>query len=206
MVAEQLQIRASDGDRDQVADLLTAAFGEGRLSHEEFDHRLNEALQARYFSDLVDLTRDLVPLDDLRPSPGTAAASMPARPAPGPTPDRQRETVTAILSSAERTGHWSVPPHLAVRSLCGGVEIDLSEAIWPGDRIEIDVQLCMAGATIKTGSDVRVIDKTSAILGGTELKRTSGTTATRELVITGTVLLAGLEIRGPKQKKPKKRG
>ena len=45
---------------------------------------------------------------------------------------------------------------------------------------------------------------TATVLGGSEVKRTAVGSTPRELVITGTVLLSGLEVRGPKQKKRKK--
>lgn len=94
MAAEQIQLRASDADRDQVADLLTAAFSEGRLTHEEFDLRVNSAMQARHFDELVELTRDLVPSTTsdrdssrrgLRCRPTNPNCSPPSSPAPNAT-------------------------------------------------------------------------------------------------------------------------
>ena len=55
-------LRAGDSDRDQVMTLLAAAYAEGRLTKEEHDERMAQAVNARTFDDLVPLTRDLVPL------------------------------------------------------------------------------------------------------------------------------------------------
>ena len=52
-------MRASDADRDAVADRLREAHAEGRLTAEEFSERLDAALVARTHGDLVPLTRDL---------------------------------------------------------------------------------------------------------------------------------------------------
>ena len=52
-------LRASDADRDAVADRLREAHAEGRLTVEEFTERLDAALVARTHGDLVPLTRDL---------------------------------------------------------------------------------------------------------------------------------------------------
>lgn len=194
MAAEQIQLRASDADRDQVADLLTAAFSEGRLTHEEFDLRVNSAMQARHFDELVELTRDLVPLDDLRPR------QLPEGP---PLPTDEPELLTAFLSGAKRDGDWRPRARTRVRAFWGGVELDLTEAVWPGNRVELDIQLCMAGVEIKVGSDVRVTDRMTAIMGGNDIKRVAGAGAARELVLTGTVMMGGVEVRGPKQKKHK---
>jgi hypothetical protein len=49
----------SDADRDRIADRLRAAFGEGRLSAEEFDERLSKVLAARTFGEAQPLVADL---------------------------------------------------------------------------------------------------------------------------------------------------
>jgi hypothetical protein len=52
-------IRASDADRDRVVDALRVAGGDGRLSAEELDTRLESALSARTLGELAGLTADL---------------------------------------------------------------------------------------------------------------------------------------------------
>lgn len=56
---ERGRIRASDADRDRVAQLLNAAYIEGRLSKDEHDGRLETALAARTYADLDKITVDL---------------------------------------------------------------------------------------------------------------------------------------------------
>ncbi|HTR92316.1 MAG TPA: DUF1707 domain-containing protein [Trebonia sp.] len=41
------KIRAADADRDRVAAILGVAYGEGRLSKDEYDVRLEAAFAAR---------------------------------------------------------------------------------------------------------------------------------------------------------------
>ena len=52
-------VRASDAERDQAADLLRAAFAEGRLTPAELEERLAAAYAAKTRADLRDLTGDL---------------------------------------------------------------------------------------------------------------------------------------------------
>lgn len=52
-------LRASAVDRDRVAELITAAFAEGRLSRDEHDARVGRALAARTYAELDVLTADL---------------------------------------------------------------------------------------------------------------------------------------------------
>jgi hypothetical protein len=52
-------LRAGHVDREQVIDLLKAAFVAGRLTKDEFDARAGQALTARTYADLAALTADL---------------------------------------------------------------------------------------------------------------------------------------------------
>ena len=52
-------LRASDADRERVADLLRHHAGEGRLDPEELDERLSRAYTAKTGAELAVLTRDL---------------------------------------------------------------------------------------------------------------------------------------------------
>jgi len=52
-------LRAADADRDRVAEVLNKAFVEGRLSKDEYDTRLQDALSARTYADLDRIVTDL---------------------------------------------------------------------------------------------------------------------------------------------------
>ncbi|WP_406688425.1 DUF1707 domain-containing protein [Saccharopolyspora sp. ID03-671] len=52
-------MRASDADREQVAQRLRVALDEGRLTVAEYDERLQQAFAATTFGELEPLTRDL---------------------------------------------------------------------------------------------------------------------------------------------------
>jgi len=53
------QIRASATDKDRTIDVLKSAFIEGRLTKQELDERVGNALGQRYFADLIALIDDL---------------------------------------------------------------------------------------------------------------------------------------------------
>jgi Domain of unknown function (DUF1707)/Domain of unknown function (DUF4190) len=57
--SERGKMRACDSDRDRVVELLNAAYGEGRLSKDEYDDRLENALSARTYADLDQIVADL---------------------------------------------------------------------------------------------------------------------------------------------------
>ena len=56
---ERRTMRASDADRDRVVELLNVAHGEGRLSKDEYDGRLENAFSARTYADLDQIVADL---------------------------------------------------------------------------------------------------------------------------------------------------
>ena len=53
------KMRAADVDRDRVAEILSTAYTEGRLSRDEYDARLDSAMSARTFADLDQVLTDL---------------------------------------------------------------------------------------------------------------------------------------------------
>jgi hypothetical protein len=58
-MAKRSTVRASDADREHVAERLRHAAGEGRLLAEELEERLARALRARTYGDLDPLVADL---------------------------------------------------------------------------------------------------------------------------------------------------
>jgi predicted anti-sigma-YlaC factor YlaD len=58
-MARYSALRASDADRDAVAERLRGAAVEGRLEPEELEERLHAALRARTYGDLLGLLADL---------------------------------------------------------------------------------------------------------------------------------------------------
>ena len=53
------KMRAADADREGVVEFLKTAYTEGRLSKDEYDGRVENALSARTYADLEHLTTDL---------------------------------------------------------------------------------------------------------------------------------------------------
>ena len=57
--SERGKMRACDTDRNRVVELLNVAYSEGRLSKDEYDGRLENALSARTYADLAQIVADL---------------------------------------------------------------------------------------------------------------------------------------------------
>jgi hypothetical protein len=109
-------IRASDQDRDAVAQRLQQAFAERRLDDDEFDERMRAALTARTSADLDRLTGDL-------PAAAPGGAAAPA--APGV---RSGRWAVAYKNSIRRGGRWRVPERFTSVVYKGSGWLDLRAA------------------------------------------------------------------------------
>ena len=87
------ELRASHEDRDRVVEELRMAAGDGRLTAEELDQRLEVALTAQTYGELTALTKDLPA------GPGLAATAEP----------KDLVRIESRTSSARRDGRWVVP-------------------------------------------------------------------------------------------------
>jgi hypothetical protein len=91
-------MRAGHADREQVIDVLKAAFVQGRLSRDELDERVSGVFASRTFADLAAV------IADIPASPWPAAAPPLRRPAPAPARPSVRKvalTCGAAVLAAE---------------------------------------------------------------------------------------------------------
>ena len=72
------RLRASRADRERVIELLKVAFVQGRLTQDELDTRVGQALASRTYADLADLTGD-IPAGPAGAEPAAEPAGTPAR-------------------------------------------------------------------------------------------------------------------------------
>jgi hypothetical protein len=195
-------LRASDSDRDQVATVLNTAFAEGRLDHDEYDERLDSLLRAKTFDDLVGLTRDLVVVAS--PTPVAAPAERARYAVDTSGANEEIDRMVAVFGSAERKGTWRMRRKTEAYALFGGVELDLREAVFESQMVEISGFWCFGGMEIKVPEGIEVRDQTSGIFGGTEIKDVGEPQpGAPVLVIKGVSLFGGVSVRGPKQTRKK---
>src|SRR5215813_446797 len=71
------KLRASHEDRDRVIETLRVAAGDGRLTAEELDERVEIAFSARTYGELAALTGDLPATGQPLAPPGPTAPAVP---------------------------------------------------------------------------------------------------------------------------------
>jgi hypothetical protein len=67
-------LRASDADRERAIDTLATAFGQGRLTKDEFSARAGQALASRTYVELAAVTFSIPPRRSEAPPPRTVRA------------------------------------------------------------------------------------------------------------------------------------
>lgn len=148
--AEDLEQRAADRDRDEVAVILGEALATGRLTSEEHAERLEAVYAARTYGDLEPITRDL-------PRERTGGGVLPE--------STVRQEVSATLSKVHRGGRWVPGRHTALRSNFGALIVDMSEAVLPGREITVDVNALFGKIVLRVPRNARVIDEGGAVCG-----------------------------------------
>ena len=151
-------LRASHADRDQVVELLRVAAGDGRLSADELDDRLERALTARTYAELKVLTADLPA------TPGTAVVPPGAGAVSAAAKDLVRIHVHG--SSALRDGPWVVPKELDVKVKGGAVTLDFTEAVITQPLLRITAEVRGGGLKLITRPGIVVEAGDIALHGG----------------------------------------
>ena len=163
---ERPELRASDADREQTAETLRAAMGEGRLSVDELEDRLRAAYSAPTVRELELLVADVTPPKGAGARSGAIAAASGLSVREGPGGDRW---VVAIMSGHDRKGRWRIAPRCTVLNIMGGSDIDLNDAELSDRVTELNVYTVMGGAEIRVPHGVSVEVSNVAVMGGNDV-------------------------------------
>lgn len=201
MTQDLPELRASDADRERVADRLRDALAEGRLDMDEFGERLDIAYRARTYAELEPLTRDL-PAAGTTPStalahgtPGTgevASADWPGRIGGRGT----SRWAVAIMSGFQRQGHWTVPARFKAFGFWGGGQLDLREARFEEREVVIDCWMIMAGMSVVVPPGVEVDVRGLGIMGGFDSRENGvrGEPGAPKVIIRGFAFWGGVGV------------
>jgi len=174
-------MRASDDDRIQVAQLLSEAASNGRLTLDEYEARLTKAYSASAYVELERITRDLPEAMEYR--------RHKSRPAPS-------TMLLAILSGFERRGRWNIPGRMTTFTLFGGGVVDLRYADFTSPDVEIHAYSILGGQTILLPPEVNVDVKGHGVMGGFDKTVDgAGTPGAPKVTIKGFSLWGGVGIK-----------
>ncbi|MFI1923672.1 MULTISPECIES: DUF1707 domain-containing protein [unclassified Streptomyces] len=196
-------LRASDADRERVAEVLRDALAEGRLDMTEFEERLEETYKARTYGELAPITRDL-PVAGVTPPPVVSLHKDPVE--EGSWAGRivggegSSAWAVAVMSGFQRRGRWTAPRRFNCFAFWGGGDIDLREANFAAREIEINCVAIMGGVQITVPPGVEVVVRGIGVMGGFDQRETGvpGDPGAPRVVVGGFAFWGGVGIERKK--------
>ncbi|MFJ3770201.1 DUF1707 domain-containing protein [Streptomyces sp. NPDC090075] len=198
MTDDAPELRASDADRERVAEVLRDALAEGRLDMEEFEERLEATYKARTYGELTPITRDL-------PAPGAPPAVSLSKPpvVSGSWAGRivggegSSSWAVAVMSGFQRKGRWTVPKRFNSFAFWGGGEIDLREANFADGEVVINCIAIMGGMSVIVPPGVEVVMRGIGIMGGFDERDhdASPDPGAPRVIVTGFAFWGGVEVQ-----------
>lgn len=123
-------VRASDADREAVSERLRIAAGEGRISLDELDERLEKTYAAKTYAELDTLIADL-PAGHAAGHAATAVTDEPL-------------VLKTGAGSVQQVGSWDVPRRITADCTWGNIKIDFTQANCPRAEVLLHAT-CGAG-------------------------------------------------------------
>lgn len=184
-------LRASDADRDRVADVLREAVAHGRITFDELDDRLALAYSARTYADLEAVTRDLPESGAVVPAV-TSGRYLSGRTVGSPA----AKFSIAIMSSVKRRGPWVVPPACVALTVMGTVQFDLRQARFSEPETTIQAFTLMGGIEIIVPEDIEVEVGGIGIMAAFDHSANGpGAPGSPRLKVTGLALMGSVDVK-----------
>ncbi|PAZ11687.1 hypothetical protein CLM62_34360 [Streptomyces sp. SA15] len=192
------ELRASDAERDRIADILREALAEGRLTADEHAERVERVLSAKTVGELENFIRDLPAAHERRaafvhtPAPHRPTDAIPTDP---------DDNVVAVFSSAVRKGRWRAGRRIHAYAVFGSVEIDLSEAIFEYRQVVIKAISVFGNVEVRVPENVSLRGTGGGVLGNFEVDTLDSADPDAPVVyVDGWAVLGNIEGR-PKRGK-----
>ncbi|MFF7728174.1 DUF1707 domain-containing protein [Streptomyces sp. NPDC008001] len=192
-------LRASDADRDRFAEILRDAMADGRITAEEHSERIAAVYRAKTLGELEPLVGDL-------PAAGRAASVAPARPygVPARPGIDVADNLVAVFGGAVRKGRWRVSRRTNAFALFGGIEIDLTEAVFEQQEIVINATAIFGGIEIRVPENVTLRSAGTGIFGGFDVKSVEASDPDAPVVsLTGFAVFGGVDAKPKRGKRLK---
>ncbi|MFI5878179.1 DUF1707 domain-containing protein [Streptomyces sp. NPDC051554] len=194
------QLRASDADRDRIADILREALAEGRLDADEHAERVEGVLSAKTVGELEVFIQDL-PAAHGRRATTPSYSPAPNRPTEGAIPAEADQHVVAVFSAAMRKGRWRAGRRMHAYAVFGSVEIDLSEAIFEYQQVVIKAVSVFGNVEIRVPENVSLRGTGGGVLGNFEVDTLDSVEPDAPVVyVDGWAVLGNIEAK-PKRGK-----
>ena len=202
-----------DLSREEAIRQLSAALSTERISFEQFETRLAAVRQAPNRATIDAIVADLIPSGGFTVPAGLVAADHTAVQRDGayqPVEPAEVLRIRTVLGSTKRAGAWTVPLRLELKVVLGEVVIDLRDAVFWSDVLDIDVNATLANVTLIVPAGTQVENECDEKFSSSShsTRSTRGLASFGLLVrITGRVHWSNLEIKEkpPTAEEPRKK-
>ena len=133
--------------RHEAIRILSAALTADRLPIGQFESRLALVRQAPNRATLDAIVADLAPSGEYAPPMDISPAAV-DHPFAAPIEPAPVLRISTVLSSSRRAGSWTVPLRLEIKVILGELTIDLRDAVFCSDVLEVDLDVLLGSLTL----------------------------------------------------------
>ena len=196
MAPRQYDERSIEEIRTRVVDLLATYYARGTLDVEEYERRVETATNSISRGALESLVSELPALQ----SPDSASPPAPRSAYQGEVAEssgvRDNQTFVNVFSGISKGGAWRPARRTMMVNVFGGGDLDLRDAILPGDSVTINVVCVFGGADIIVPEDVNVETNGFALFGGFDSKVPEGRRYDAPTIhVNGFCLFGGVDVK-----------
>ena len=196
--------------RHEAIRALSAAVATHRLPVEQLESRLALVRQAPNRATLDAIVADILPTGGFT-LPAVIEPEVADHTAVAPVEPAEYLRIVTVFGSTKRAGSWTVPLHLDLKVILGELTIDLRDAVFCADVLDIDLHVTLgslrlivpAGTQVENECEERFSSSTHS------MRSAKGAPRIGLLVrLTGRVVFGNLEIKEkrPSGDEPAKRG
>ena len=193
---DESKLRVGHAERDRAVAELRDAAGDGRLTLDELDARIETAMAARTGADLREILADLVAPATLASMLGAQGVPVPG--APGSSWDNP-VVFSAQWEDVVRAGSWVVPAFLEVNTIVSNVKLTFTDARVTSPVVDVNVSGGMGNVVLVVpegfGVDVTHLKSGMGSIRSNVAQRPQpGNT---QLVVRGNMKMGSLKVRHP---------
>lgn len=187
-----------DSARREAIRVLCQAQAHDHLSVEAFESRLeqvrhapNEATLAAILADLDELALPPAVISDRYPAMADHTGVAPVSPA-------EHLRLSSVFGSTTRAGSWTAPHTLAARVLFGEMTIDLRDAVFGADVMDIEINVALGSFTLIVPAGTQVENEVEETLSSsTHSTRSARGASPNGLLIrvTGKAFMGSVEVK-----------
>jgi hypothetical protein len=188
---------------------LSAAVATDRLPVEQLESRLAQVRQAPNRATLDAIVADVLPTGSY--APAVFEPEIADHTAVAPVEPAEYLRIVTVLGSTKRAGSWTVPFRLDLKVILGELTIDLRDAVFCADVLDIDLHVTFGSLTLIVPAGTQVENECEERFSSSTHSMRSAKGAPRIgllIRLTGRIVFSNLEVKEkrPSADAPPKRG